>query len=471
MTTLKRSFISNKGLKHKLMVAFSLMTIIPILACTYLLSPYLTPGFQNLVNLAMIIFAAIVISILGLIIASGIISAVVELSAETRRISDGDYDRRVNMPGDDELDNLGQSINMMTRKIKSNLDELKNYEQDMKEITTEIQKKVTALSSLLKIDEVISAGSLQIDSLLELGVGKASDIFDMGFGALYMPREKGGDFIAKVCYNADKEKLAEIVIKRSAHGVLERAIENKKILQITDGMKLTNDLDDFKRAHNLKNFIAIPLYSDRMVFGLLLLGNRLSDFSYTSDDIDLATVFAKHMTIAIESDLLEKRNKELAIIDDLTGLYNKRYLLTQLEEEVKRAIFYQRPCAFIVFRVDNFKNFREANGELASEEALKRIAKVIKDNNIPVGRAARIGGSEFAMLLPEKNKREAAHIAEDVRRKIENVNVLKAGKASLAVTTGMSENPIDGATSDELFKKAMASMGELKSPGNNHIAA
>jgi len=471
MTALKGLFISSKGLKYKLMVAFSLMTIIPLLACIYLLSPCLTPGFQNLVNLAVIIFASIVISILGLIIASDIISAVVKLSAETKRISDGDYNRRVNMPGDDELGNLSQSINTMTRKIKSNLDELKNYEQSMKEISTEIQKKVAALSSLLQIDEVISAGSLQIDSLLELGVGKASDIFDMGFGALYMPREEGGDFIAKVCYNADKEKLAEIVIKKGAHGVLERVIENKKVLQVVDGMKLPNDLDDFKRAHDLKNFIAIPLYSDRMTFGLLLLGNRLSDFSYTSDDIDLAAVFAKHITIAIESCLLEKKNKELAIMDDLTGLYNKRYLLTQLEEEVKRAIFYQRPCAFVVFRIDNFKSFREANGELNSEEALKRIAKVIKDNNVPIGRAARIGGSEFAMLLPEKNKREAAHIAEDVRKKIESVNVLKEGKVRLAVTTGMSENPIDGATSDELFKKAMALLEKHKSPGNNRIAA
>ncbi|MCX5677748.1 MAG: diguanylate cyclase [Candidatus Omnitrophica bacterium] len=458
MATLKGLFISSKGLRHKLMVAFSLMTIIPLLACVYLLSPYLNPGFQNLVNLAVIILASLVISILGLIIAGSIINAVVELSAETKKISAGDYDRRIDIPGDDELGNLGQSINMMTRRIKSNLDELKNYGQSMKAINAEIQKKVTALSSLLQIDEVISAGSLQIDSLLELGVGKASGMFDMGFGALYMSREEDGDFIAKVCYNADKEKLAEIVIRRGGHGVLEKAIENKKMFQVTDGMKLPDDLDDFKRAHNLKNFIVIPLYSDRIAFGLLLLGNRLSDFSYTSDDIELATVFAKHITIAIESDLLEKKNKELAIMDDLTGLYNKRYLLIRLEEEIKRSIFYQRPCAFIVFRVDNFRAFRETNGELASEEALKRIAKVIRDNNIPVGRAARIGGSEFAMLLPEKNKKEATRIAEDVRRKIENVNVLKAGKVSLEVKMGLSENPIDGATSEELFKKAVASL-------------
>ncbi len=469
MTILKKLSVDNMSLKQKLMIAFSLMAVIPLLSCIYLLSPYLTPEFQSIVNHAIIIFVSIVISFLGLIIARGIIDAVVSISIETRSISAGDYNRRINLRRNDELGSLGQSINVMTQRIKSNLDELKNYGQSMKEINAEVQKKVTSLSSLLQIDEIISSGSTQIDTLLEMGVGKASNVFDMGFGALYAPREKGGDFIAKVCYNADKEKLAEIVIKRDGRGVLEGVIEKRKMLSAVDGMKLPKDLDYFKKAYNLKNFIAIPLYSDRAVFGLLLLGNRLSDFTYTRDDIDLVTVFAKHITIAIENDILEKENRELAITDDLTGLYNKRHVLTRLEEEIKRAIFYQRPCAFAVFRIENFKSFREASGELASEEIIKRIAKVIKENNTPIGRAARIGEDEFAMLLPEKNKKEAVHIAEDVRKKIEKTHVSKTGKIDLAVTTGVSENPIDGTTSDELFKKAMASLDRSKSPDHNRV--
>lgn len=469
MQILKKFSVKNKGLKQKLTIAFSLMAIIPLLACIYLLSPYLTPDFQSIASYAAIIFASMVISIMGLIIAKKIINAVVDISVETRRISDGDYDRRISLPRDDELGNLSQSINAMTQRIKSNLDELKNYGQSMKEINAEIQKKVTSLSSLLQIDEIISAGSAQLDTLLELGVGKASNVFDMGFGALYVPREEGGNFIAKVCYNADNEKLSEIVIRRDGHGVLEGVIERRKLLYAASGMKIPKDVDNFKKAHNLKNFIAIPLYSDRVTFGLLLLGNRLSDFTYTSDDIDLVTVFAKHITIAIESDILEKKNKELATTDDLTGLYNKRYVLIRLEEEIKRAIFYQRPCALAVFRIDHFKGFREASGELASQEIIKKIAKVIRDNNIPIGRAARIGEDEFAMLLPEKNKKEAVHIAADVCKKIEKANILNTGKVTLAVTASVSENPIDGTTSDELFKKAMASLDQFKPSVNNRV--
>jgi diguanylate cyclase (GGDEF)-like protein len=159
---------------------------------------------------------------------------------------------------------------------------------------------------------------------------------------------------------------------------------------------------------------------------------------------------------------LEKKSKELAIRDDLTGLLNKRYTLILLEDEIKRSIFYQRPCAFIAFRIDNFKAFRDANGDLASEEALKRVAKTIRDNNIPIGKAARIGGNEFAILLPEKNKREARHIAEEMRKKIEDSNVLKDGKPAFVVSVGVSENPIDGITGDELFAKAISSIDQAK---------
>ena len=174
MPLFKKLSIVNKGLRYKLMIAFSLMTVIPLLACVYGLSPYLFPGFQSYVDLATIVMAAIVISILGLILARSIINSVVELASETRKIASGDYERRVNVSSDDELGHLGQSINMMTQKIKPNLDELRSYGQDMKDINVEIHKKVITLSSLLQIGDIISAGSAQIDTLLELAVEKAS---------------------------------------------------------------------------------------------------------------------------------------------------------------------------------------------------------------------------------------------------------------------------------------------------------
>ncbi|MFA6321021.1 MAG: GGDEF domain-containing protein, partial [Candidatus Omnitrophota bacterium] len=106
---------------------------------------------------------------------------------------------------------------------------------------------------------------------------------------------------------------------------------------------------------------------------------------------------------------------------------------------------------------------------LAAEEALRKMAKVIKDNMVPVGKAARIAGDEFAILLLEKNKNESFLIADEIRKKIEAANFSKLGNISLTVSGGLSENPLDGATSDELFKKATDLLREARASGKNRV--
>ncbi len=466
MSIFKRFSITNRGLRHKLLVAFSLMTVIPLLAVMYIISTYLFPQLENIITVSMILLASLIIALLGLLLAKGLIDPVIDMAIEAKIIASGNYDKAIRISSDDEIGNLAISINVMTQKIKTNIEELKSYGQRMRDINIEIHKKVLALSSLLQIGDIISSGSMQLDSLLELIVEKAAMMFDTGFGFLYMPNDKG-DFVMKVAYNLDKERLSELVLKEKGDDILEKIFDTHHPLIFDKATKMTKELDKLKTSYNVDNMLALPIFSGRRNLALLIMGNRMPDFKYRNDDIDLVKVFAKQMTIAIESDILNKRAEELAIKDDLTDLYNKSYIVSRLEEEIKRAIFYQRPCSFIVFSVDNFSKFRQLHGELPAEEALKKIAKVIKESTMPVGKAARVGGDEFAMLLPEKNKREASHIAEEVRNKIESTNLLRDGKASVTVTGGISENPIDGATADELFKKALGIIKETQASKKN----
>ncbi len=167
-----------------------------------------------------------------------------------------------------------------------------------------------------------------------------------------------------------------------------------------------------------------------------------------------------------------KKTKELAMKDELTALYNRNYILPRLDEEIKRAIFYQRPCSFILFNIDNSKNFRDVYGELMFEEALKKIADLLKNYTEPFGKAARTGGDEFALLLPEKNKREALSVAEDIRKKVEAFSFAdtKAEVRLLTISVGVSENPIDGSTKDQILKKAMDAVSKAKVEGKNRVA-
>ncbi len=466
----KKMSIVPKGLRYKLLLAFSLMSIIPLLACVYMVSLYIFPQLENLTDVSTITILSIVIAVLGMILAKGFINPVIDMAIEARIIATGEYDKKIMVRSDDEIGHLGESINIMTQRIKSNLDELKNYSQKTREINLEIHKKVLALSSLLQIGDIISTGSLELSAILELALQKASTIFDAGFGMLYMQKEGSEDFSPVTSYDITEEKIGDLSIS-TGEGFLGRALRDQSISIIDECTKKSNDIEIFKTTYNVKNILAIALHSGKKILGLLIIGTRLDDFRYKDDDIDMIKVFAKQMTIAIENDFLQKKNKELTVKDDLTDLYNKGYISTRLEEEIKRAIFYQRPCSFIIFNIDNFTAFRKTNGELVGEEVLKKMAKLIKDNADPVGRVARIGGDEFAMLLPEKNKREATHIAEEIRKKIESTNFLKEGKAVLTVSAGVSENPIDGSTKEELLKKATEALRRAKGLGKNKIEA
>ena len=199
------------------------------------------------------------------------------------------------------------------------------------------------------------------------------------------------------------------------------------------------------------------------------MGNRLDDYRFSPDDIDMAKIFAKQITIAIENDILVKRTKELTMKDDLTDLFNKNYIVPRLDEEIKRAIFYQRPCSFLVINVDNYKTFRDFYGEISAEEMLKKMGSMVSEFAQPFGKAARLGADEFAILLPEKNKREAIEIAEKIRKKVEAYKFVDSQNKPMTVSVGVSENPIDGSTKDEIFKTASGYLTKAKAQGKNRV--
>ena len=469
MGLFRRVSLVNKGLRYKLFLAFSLMSVIPLLACTYVISLYVFPQLESLVNVSTIVTVSIFIALLGLLLARSLINPVIDMAIEAKIIASGQYDRSLNVPGDDEVGNLAASINTMTQKIKTNLEELKSYGQKMKEINTDVHKKVLALSSLLQIGDVISSGPIQLDPVLEMAIEKTVMIFDSSFGIICLAKDDHSDFVSKVECGQEVDSLRDFCVKRKGPGVLDRAIESRSILIIDSGTKLSREAEAFRETYKINNLLAIPIYSGRKTFGALIIGSNVDSYKYRSEDVELAKVFAKQITIAIESDMLSRKTEELEIKDELTDLYNKNFILNRLGEEIKRAIFYQRPCSFIVFGIDSFDKFRASYGELAAEEALKKMAKVIKDNMIPIGKAARTAGDEFAILLPEKNKKESFSVAEEIRKKVEGVNFLRSGTANLTVSAGVSENPLDGATSDELFKKAVDLLKAARISGKNRV--
>ncbi len=120
----------------------------------------------------------------------------------------------------------------------------------------------------------------------------------------------------------------------------------------------------------------------------------------------------------IEVKIFEKTQQETEI-DDLTQLHNFRYFSKAIELEVCRSSRYHAPLSLVLFDADDFKFYNDTNGHLAGNKALKKLAGIIRKSVREVDIAARFGGEEFALLLPETNKEGAFTIADRICRAVE----------------------------------------------------
>jgi len=219
-----------------------------------------------------------------------------------------------------------------------------------------------------------------------------------------------------------------------------------------------------------RNALILPIYLRGRVIALLGIGNNKDPFVYLKEDIELLDVFAKQLAIAAGNDILNHSLRKLEIKDDLTGLYNEAFMRSRLQEEIRRAIIYQRPCSFILFDIDNFKKYAQGFGSIQTESTLKKIAAIIRDSASEIDRVGRMSDDEFAVILPEKNKRKALEIAENIRKKIEfSFSEEKDQTRMLTVSGGLSENPLDGINAEELIVKAREMLNTAKQEGRNRI--
>ena len=158
--------------------------------------------------------------------------------------------------------------------------------------------------------------------------------------------------------------------------------------------------------------------------------------------------------------------ERLSITDDLTGLYNRRYLMEALANEVRRSRRLAHPCALLMGDVDHFKEYNDAYGHLAGDEALARVAAIFREATRDVDTAARYGGEEFVVLLAETEAAGAIETAHRIRARLAREDKTK-GK--LSVSFGVAQFPEDGDTPEALLARADAALYRAKREGRDRV--
>ncbi len=175
----------------------------------------------------------------------------------------------------------------------------------------------------------------------------------------------------------------------------------------------------------------------------------------------------------IEIKLFEQTQKE-TFVDELTQLYNYRYFKRALDVEIARANRYKSPLTLVIFDVDDFKNYNDTNGHLAGNKALKQLAGIISDTVRNIDVAARFGGEEFSLLLPETTKDGALVIADRIRCEVEKIsffNEKKQPMKNFTISGGLATLNVDAVSATDLINKADKALYKSKTLGKNRLTS
>jgi diguanylate cyclase (GGDEF)-like protein len=172
--------------------------------------------------------------------------------------------------------------------------------------------------------------------------------------------------------------------------------------------------------------------------------------------------------------LLNAELEQLALTDYLTNLYNRRYFMQRGAEEFKRVSRYSQPLALLMLDIDEFKKINDTNGHEAGDLALQRVAAALKSSLREIDILGRIGGEEFAVLLPNTLLPAAILLAERIRQSIANMLFQMPGgvlNGTLTISIGVATFTDEMSGIDDLLRNADAALYSAKNSGRNCVRA
>jgi diguanylate cyclase (GGDEF)-like protein len=222
---------------------------------------------------------------------------------------------------------------------------------------------------------------------------------------------------------------------------------------------------------DLRSYVCVPLIAGGRRLGAIKVGNNRPNF-FTENHIKLLVEISRQLAVAIQRAELLEELRRLAIKDPLTDVYNRGYFERQLQMEIARSNRSGHPVSLIYLDLDDFKQVNDRFGHNIGDNLLKQIARLFASNIRSTDILARIGGEEFAVILPETSKSGALTLAEKLRLLVERTKFMGDSQSLTiqeTVSAGIATYPDDALSADDLLRKADDAMYSAKELGKNRV--
>jgi diguanylate cyclase (GGDEF)-like protein/putative nucleotidyltransferase with HDIG domain len=220
-------------------------------------------------------------------------------------------------------------------------------------------------------------------------------------------------------------------------------------------------------SHGARQIVRLAVAARGSDIGMVTLVRREDD-PVAADELRLLRLLVDQVAIAVQNARDYRDRLEQAIRDPLTGLYNRRFFYEAFDKELHRSRRSGRPASLVLIDVDSFKQVNDTLGHTAGDGVLCRIGEIATSVIRPTDSFARVGGEEFALLLPETSQLDALVVAERVRRAVAGAEILE--DRTVTVSAGIASCPDDATALEELEAKADAALYWAKDNGKNLCA-
>jgi diguanylate cyclase (GGDEF)-like protein len=211
--------------------------------------------------------------------------------------------------------------------------------------------------------------------------------------------------------------------------------------------------------------IVIPIVGGFGLYGIILMGHKMSGDDYTNEEI----IFIEQLMAFVTQAIMNYLNYQHSLRDVKTGLYNHGFFIHRLSEEIARARRGSYASSMIVMDVDKFKNFNDAFGHLAGDKVLETLAITLKQTVRGEDVPSRFGGEEFTVLLPDSGGERAWLAAERLRNAVAEMTVpWDQPLPQVTVSLGIcSFDHREQLSADNVIRRADAALYVSKQRGRN----
>jgi diguanylate cyclase (GGDEF)-like protein len=256
-------------------------------------------------------------------------------------------------------------------------------------------------------------------------------------------------------------------------GVIGSVYQTRAPLVVSDVTR-TPDLDRRRSRYRTNAFAVIPIVAANETLGVVSVTDRIANGPYSPDDIAAITTVVGPVALALGRERVWREAQayaQAAVIDPVSGLFNRRYFQARLEEELHRAIRQASSVALLMVDLDGFKSINDRFGHVAGDMVIRDISEILRRSVRIFDVCTRFGGEEFAVMMPGGTAESAGAIAERIRQRVEMYQRSESELTALRVTAsiGVAVSP-PGVTSRDLIERADRALYHAKRAGKNRVS-